>query len=876
MKAKIPENEGQRLRALRAYEILDTVPETVFDEIAQLASSVCSTPIAAISLIDSDRQWFKSSVGLNVSETSRDLAFCAHTILEKDVMVVPDALTDERFKGNDLVAESPNIRFYAGAQLVAYDGCHIGSLCVIDNKPRELTNDQILSLKVLASQVISNLELRLARKREQTLNRAMKFLSKSNWIMLHFESEQELFDQICHLSIDVGNYALAWIGITEGTTDKYLRPVAYRGRENGFIENYTDILSSTESSISPANLALRSGNRVISQNILHDKEMTPWHLLAKAHGFNASLSLPLIVDQEVFGVLTIYSEGINAFNDEEVNVLEELASNLSFGIKNLKVRNESKVFQNKLKKNEERYRLLLEAMEEGVVLQGKDSSILAFNKSTERILGLSADQIVGKTSLDSRWKSIHEDGSPFPGETHPVVVTLKTGIPQKNVVMGIHKPSGELTWISINVQPIFEHGDEKPDRVVATMHDITDQKRLEMIRTDLNAQIAQIQKMDSLGKMVGGIAHDFNNMLGSIIGYADLLKMQRPGEPELPERSLNYIRQINLAGNRAKELIAQMLIYSRPYDSNIKDAPKILLAPVIKEATQLLRSLVPSSIEISYEIKSDHLVASIAPVELHQVILNLVVNARDAIENIGRIDIKLEQKKDFGVCDSCHKSFSGRYAVLTVMDSGHGINSELINRIFEPFFTTKETGKGSGMGLSVVYGIVHRAQGHLKVRSEKGKGTEFLIFIPDDEGQPDMSQITQQAESISKTISGLSILVVDDDLSMAEMMSEFLTLQGIDVTAFTNPTEALEEFKKDPKRFDMAIMDEVMPELSGLALARSMLEIRSGFPILMCSGYSDRVNPVIAKQNGISGYMEKPMELTKVTDWIKGIGYRQS
>ena len=368
--------------------------------------------------------------------------------------------------------------------------------------------------------------------------------------------------------------------------------------------------------------------------------------------------------------------------------------------------------------------------------------------------------------------------------------------------------SFEQTVTLLNGQQVFELVNYIPDsingevrRFYVMVSDITELKQAEAERKELNARLQQAEKMESIGKLAGGIAHDFNNIL-IMLGYTELIK-QFCGDSSAANSSLQkYIEAILVSGNRAKDLIEKMMLYSR---TNAKAPDKelsfIRIHPVVKETVEMLQSSISRSISINYHVSdavlNEDLCARIEPVQLHQILMSLVVNARDAIGDYGKIDVLLGSIVDFsGICNACYERFSGNYLALTVSDSGHGIGDHLQNKIFDPFFTTKDAGNGTGMDLSVIHGIVHTLGGHI-----------------------------------------------------------VLTQQGATVSGYSRSKEALAVFAAHPEDIDLVITDQNMPELLGLDMARAMLNVRPALAVLICTGYSDFLNADIAKQNGMAGFM---------------------
>ena len=378
----------------------------------------------------------------------------------------------------------------------------------------------------------------------------------------------------------------------------------------------------------------------------------------------------------------------------------------------------------------------------------------------------------------------------------------------------------------------------------------------------MREQLAQSTKMEAIGHLTAGVAHDFNNMLGAIMGYSELSQhMLVAGNAE---RVGHYQDEILKAGTRAKELIQQMLTFSRlsPEGASV-NVPVIGLGLIVKEVVSLLRSSIPRTVDLNYTIETEDLCARIQPVHLHQIILNLGINARDAMGEYGRIDITLGRLNAEGViCDSCNKEYAGDFAKITVKDSGSGIPEHVLKKIFDPFFTTKGVGKGTGMGLSVVHGLVHGLGGHIQVRSSPENGTEFSILLPLDVSDVAPEVIAEQ--HLPMNIKGVRIMLVDDELGMLAMLHESLAAQGAELVSFSDPKLALGEFTQHPQRVDLVITDETMPGMSGMALAGCLLAIKPELPIILCTGYSDHANPEMAKQAGIAGFFYKPLKMDEL------------
>jgi signal transduction histidine kinase len=377
-------------------------------------------------------------------------------------------------------------------------------------------------------------------------------------------------------------------------------------------------------------------------------------------------------------------------------------------------------------------------------------------------------------------------------------------------------------------------------------------------------ELLQAQKMESIGQLTGGIAHDFNNMLGAILGYTEMLTLSGPDKISLSDSDQKYITQIRIAVNRAKELVSQMRIFSASgLEPKIGNTPITILQPLINEVHGLLCSTIPSTVEINNHIKNDSLKVKMQPVHLHQILMNLVINAWQAMSEYGRIDINAALSNSSGVCTSCHQRYRGEYVNLSVSNSGSSISPDVLSKIFDPFFTTKAPGKNSGMGLSVVHGLVHAQGGHIVVKSGAEGGTEFNILLspaePSIETSPDMANTT----SIGN-IKGLRIMVVDDESTLTALLDDYFTAQGAKVTVFTDPSLAWEAFQQIGDSIDLVITDETMPGISGMLLAKKILTLKPILPIVLCTGYSEHATAESAAKLGIAGFFHKPVMMNEL------------
>jgi CheY-like chemotaxis protein len=380
--------------------------------------------------------------------------------------------------------------------------------------------------------------------------------------------------------------------------------------------------------------------------------------------------------------------------------------------------------------------------------------------------------------------------------------------------------------------------------------EIAERQRVEAEKTKLEAQLRQAQKMEALGTLAGGIAHDFNNILTVLVGNLELAQMKLAPEDPLEE----FIDQSHQASQRATDLVRQILAFSRQQEQERKVTG---LSAIIKEVSKLLRAALPATIEMQSHVASDLPQVLADAGQVHQIVMNLATNAAHAMrERGGMLEIQLSGVLvTSDLVRTVPDLREGRYVKLSVSDTGHGMDAATLERIFEPYFTTKTFGEGTGLGLAVVHGIVKNHDGAIIVYSQPGKGTTFHVYFPAVE-QPEAVSAARAAPLPRGN--GQRILFVDDELALTEIAGGILRWLGYSVTARTNPAESLVEFRAAPKDFDLVITDLTMPGMTGLELARQLLEIRPDVPVLLATGFGGTLTAESVRQRGIRDLLMKP------------------
>ncbi len=418
----------------------------------------------------------------------------------------------------------------------------------------------------------------------------------------------------------------------------------------------------------------------------------------------------------------------------------------------------------------------------------------------------------------------------------------------------IRHDDGTILWISARAYPIKNENGEIY-RYVEIAENITERKKIE-------DKFQQIHKMEAIGTFASGIAHDFNNILSPIIGYSEMLKEEK----FIDENAAKKIDIILQSAIRARDLVKQILSYSRKEN---QEAEPVYLPKIIEEVLNLTRAIIPKTINIETDICPDCGTVMVNPAKIHQVIMNIISNANHAMsEEGGNLKISLKPIELHNTELAFPDLYPGKYAEIIISDSGTGIKKELLGKVFDPYFTTKEKNKGTGLGLFVVRGIVKSFHGSINIYSEEGQGTNVNIYLPvmkDDSQKEDSGTGDSLASRGSERI-----LLVDDEDNIVSMEKEMLEGLGYKVTVKTDSIDALNEFKKAPAYFDLVITDMTMPKLTGYELSKKLKKLRRGIPVIICTGYSERLNNQEYTEY-FDGFVMKPVMKKELSDLIRKV-----
>ncbi len=511
------------------------------------------------------------------------------------------------------------------------------------------------------------------------------------------------------------------------------------------------------------------------------------------------------------------------------------------------------------------FRLVLDAMVEGVVLHDAAGEVVWCNPSAARLLGSSV-MLSARTSGSQGQpvRLMRADGADLPLDEHPSMLVLRTGAPQRDVVMGIEQADGRRLWLSVNAEPIVPGGERDVSAVVVSYADVTAMREGALKLRHLESQLRHAQKMEAIGQLTGGIAHDFNNLLTAILTNADLLTDAVADGPPEPREELSDLRR---AARRGAELVRKLMVFAR---RERPELTRVELGDLLWDTTRLLRRVVPESIELQTYVEKPLPAIQADPAGLEQVLLNLATNARDAMPTGGKLRLTAELRAmSQADVDRLDWGKPGPCVCITMADDGEGMDATTLEKIYDPFFTTKPVGSGTGLGMSIVYGVMQQHGAHIRVTSEVGKGTTVELRFPP---APADTPLDDPADAGEIRGGSETILLVEDNEGVRAAARRILERQGYRVLSATTGEDALQLYQVHADEIALVLADVVMPRMGGIELVAALRRQGSRAGMLLTSGYTPRAADAAAMEVPLLAKPWTPAQLARrVRETLDGI-----
>jgi len=687
-----------------------------------------------------------------------------------------------------------------------------------------------------------------AEDKIKTINRLYNVLSHVNQSIVKIRDRKELLDKICDDIVRYGLFQFVWFGITDKDSGQVV-PVSCSGSDPEFLQEFT-ISTTNDNAGAEAMRTLRSGKPVIFNDIAAVDIIPAWRDAATRYGFSSVAVAPVRSKSEITGGLNIYSNQVDFFDHEEINLIIEVASSISFALDSIYDEEERLKAEEALRESEERWKFALEGSQDGVWDWNAATGTVFFSGMWKEMLGYSDTDISG--TIDE-WKLlIHPDDR---DEAHHALEQHLDGT--RSYYYSEHRmlcKDGSYRWILDRGKVISRAEDGTPFRIIGTQSDISERKKLE-------EQLFQAQKMDSLGRLAGGVAHDLNNLLTPILGYAELLQNKTDMNPSIN----NDLHQIQEAALRARELTQQLLAFGRKQVLEIKTFD---LSEIVRGYDKILRRTIRENIQVELDIHRHPVPVRSDMAKIGQIIVNLAINAQDAMPDGGTLKI-ITSRVHVNSKDPVlsHELEEGDYALLQVSDTGDGIDRDTLKFIFEPFYTTKKI--GTGLGLSTVYGIVKQHDGTIKVESTPGKGTTFNVFLPisaHPAQTPEMPD--EETESIEATE---TILVVEDEETVRKLVVKILETTGYKVLSAHDGNSAIEVATNHKEKIDLLLTDVIMPGRNGIEVYKEISALRKDIKVLYMSGYTYNIIADYGVAEDSTNFIQKPLTVSFLTSKVREI-----
>ena len=660
----------------------------------------------------------------------------------------------------------------------------------------------------------------------KNLNRIYAVLSNINQAIVRVRDPQELFRAACRIAVEDGGFRLAWIGMLDNASG-VVSQAASSGMDDGYLAKLHIALGEAPSDQGPTESALREGMYSIANDVEHEAHTAPWRIEALRCGYRSVAAFPLVVFDQIRGAISFYAGEPHFFNANEIRLLDELAHDISFALEFAEQEESSRKAEAALRESQQLFATVANTSPALIWMSGLDKGCTWFNEPWLAFTGRSLKEERG----DGWVAGVHADD---------LAHCLK-----------IYTEAFEAR------QPFaMEYRLRRHDGFIGSCLDLTEHRSLEK-------QMRHAVKMESIGTLAGGVAHDFNNILMAIIGYGQLALMGMA--PDDPQR-LN-IKSMLEGADRAARLTKDLLLFSR---KQISERKPVDLLGIIKTVEKFIARVIGEDIVCETRLPDEPLIVLADSHQLEQVLMNLATNARDAMPKGGTFSITAEQTilhQDFIAAHGFGRP--GPYALLTVSDSGCGMNEKTRNRIFDPFFTTKGVGKGTGLGLAVAYGIIKQHEGYINVYSEPGRGATFRLYLPLTVAET--PEDTSASEEKTPTHGTETILIAEDDESLRTLATAALTRFGYTVIEAVDGEEAVRKFKENQAAIQLLLFDIVMPKMNGQEAYEAISKIQPGIKTIFMSGYAPDMIREKAVLKESTPLLAKPLSPTELLQKVREI-----
>ncbi len=695
-------------------------------------------------------------------------------------------------------------------------------------------------------------ERKAAEERIRALNRLLKTISEVDLLLIKVADEESLLGEVCRVLVDSGGYLLAWIGRADPETMRAV-PVARAGADAHLLDTIVVRWDDSPEGHGPFGTAIRTGRHVVVQDAGTDPSTSPWLAFRSRLGIRSMAVLPLRRGGAVTAALVAYAVVPSFIDEEEIALLDGLAADISFALDVLDDRERAR-------RSEQELRKLSRAVEQTpatILMTDLEGRVEYANPRFAEVTGYTLEEVRGQNP-----RILKSDRTP-PEVIRQLWETITAGRVWSGELCNRRK-DGTLFWEQSSISPIR---DDKGTitHYVAVGEDITARKSAEAELEKTRQQLAQAQRMEAVGRLAGGVAHDFNNLLTVIQGYGELVRDSLSGDPRRES-----MEELLKAAGRAASLTRQLLAFSR---KQVLEMKIVRLDAIVRETGGMLERLIGENIALSLAFPETFATVKADPGQLEQVVLNLAVNARDAMPKGGRLTVSVGNLTTATLLEGFPDELpAGRWVLLTMEDTGCGMDAETLSHAFEPFFTTKERGKGTGLGLSTVYGIVRQSDGFVQVTSVPGKGTTFQVYLPRSADET-TSGIRPSVRSRQGTE---TVLVVEDEPAVRNLVRAVLERKGYVVLVAQDGAAALDLVDKHAGVVHVLLTDVVMPGMSGHDLAALVRTRRPSIRVIFMSGYTADVPTDLGMEGG-PVFLSKPFteqtltaKLSEALDWPQG------